>query len=43
MEVIRAEDTLEERQQRLRRVETEERRESGEDEGRQGLGAASAD
>ena len=43
MEMIRAEHALEEWQQRLRRVETEERREPREDERRQGFGAASPD
>jgi len=33
--MVRAEDALKERQQRLDRVEAEERREAGEDEGRQ--------
>ena len=41
--MIGPEDALEERQQRLRRVETEKRRESRENEGRQGFGAASPD
>ena len=39
--MIGAEHPLEERQQRLRRVQAEERGESCEDEGRQGFGAAS--
>ncbi len=43
MEMIRAEDTLEERQQRLRRVKAQERGESRKNEGRQSFGAASPD
>ena len=43
MEVIGVEDALEQRQQRLRRVQAEEGGEARQDERSQGVGAASSD